>query len=130
MATLQSLKTPTDAECNILASIWQLEKATVRQVHDHLSQSRTIGYTTVLKFMQIMVEKGLLRRDTTVRPQIFCAANPQEQTQQGMLRSLLQKAFDGSLGALVLQALSMQKSTPEEICEIRNRLDELEAGKR
>ena len=78
--------------------------------------------------MQIMTEKGLLERDTGVRPQVFWAARPQGQTQKALLRDLVDRAFSGSSSALVLQALSMKKSTPEELAEIRALLDELEEG--
>ena len=106
--------------------IWECKSATVREVYDKLSARREIGYTTVLKLMQIMTEKGLLERDTTVRPQTFWAAIPQQQTQKMLLRDLLDRAFSGSPGSMVLQALSMRKSTPEELDEIRTLLDKLE----
>lgn len=119
---------PTEAECNILDAIWKLQSATVREVFEHLSQRQSIGHTTVLKFMQIMTEKGLLLRDASQRPQVYRAAQSQVETQKGMLRSLLDQAFGGSPGDLVLQALSMQKSSPEEIDEIRKLLDAMEEG--
>lgn len=123
-------KKPTAAEFNILSVIWELESATVRQVHEVLIQRQKIGHTTVLKLMQIMTEKGLLERDTGVRPQVFWAGVPQQQTQKVLLKDLLDSAFSGSPSALVLQALSMRKSTPDELREIRNMLDELEEGGR
>lgn len=119
-------KKPTEAELNILGVIWDLKSATVREVHEVLSGRSEIGHTTVLKLMQIMTEKGLLARDTTVRPQVFWAAVPQGQTQKMLLKQLLDRAFKGSPGSLVLQALSMRKSTPEELGEIRKLIDELE----
>jgi len=91
-----------------------------------LSQREGIVHTTVLKLMQIMTEKGLLERDTTVRPQIFRPAHPRSQTQQTLLKSLLNSAFSGATGPLVLQALAMQKASPEELREIRKLLDNLE----
>ena len=97
-----------------------------REVYDLISQKETIGYTTVLKFMQIMTEKGLLERDASVRPQIFSAAQPQQQTQKMMLRDLVDRAFAGSPGTLALQALSTKRSTPQELREIRALLDKLE----
>ena len=97
-----------------------------REVYDLISRKETIGYTTVLKFMQIMTEKGLLERDASVRPQIFSAAQPQQQTQKMMLRDLVDRAFAGSPGNLALQALSTKKSTPQELREIRALLDKLE----
>ena len=110
----------------ILSVIWEHGPKTVREVYDLISQKETIGYTTVLKFMQIMTEKGLLERDASVRPQIFSAAQPQQQTQKMMLRDLVDRAFAGSPGNLALQALSTRKSTPKERREIRTLLDKLE----
>lgn len=120
------LRKPTEAEFNILRMIWERPRSTVREVHEALSAKTDIGFTTVLKLMQIMTEKGLLERDTDVRPQVFWAASPKKQTQKALLRDLLDKAFQGSPGALVLQALSVRKSSPEELQEIRAMLDKLE----
>ncbi len=120
---------PTHSEMNIRAVIWEKGSATVREVYDDLRARHEIGYTTVLKLMQIMVEKGLLKRDTSVRPQVFRPARPRKQTQKQMLGDLLDRTFGGSPGSLVLQALSMKKSTPEELQDIRDLLDRLEEGK-
>ena len=119
-------KRPTEAEFNILGAIWKRKKATVREVHEDLSERQEIGFTTVLKLMQIMTEKGLLERDTSVRPQVFWAARPQKQTQKLLLRDLVDRAFSGSPGSLVLQALALKKASPEELKEIRALLDDLE----
>ena len=118
---------PTDSECLILSTIWDLKSATVRQVHGRISETQEMGYTTVLKFMQIMTEKGLLQRDTSVRPQLYQAAEPRQKTQKTLLNDLLDRAFGGSPGTLALQALSMRKSTPEELKELRELLDKLES---
>ncbi len=128
MSSREPALRPTEAECKILDVIWNKKSASVRDVFEDLSQRQPIGHTTVLKFMQIMTDKGLLVRDTSVRPQLYRAARPKQETQQGMLRSLIDRAFRDSPADLVLQALSMQKSSPEEIDEIRKRLDEIEAG--
>ena len=117
---------PTDAEFAILAVIWERGSATVREVYDDLSARQTIGYTTVLKLMQIMHEKGLLERDTGVRPQIYRPAQPKTQTQKFLLRDLAERAFGGSPGELVLRALSLKRSSPEELQQIRELLDRLE----
>ena len=117
---------PTDAELSILDVIWENGPSTVRQVYQILSEKQDMGYTTVLKFMQIMTEKGLLERDASLRPQIFSAAQPQQQTQGIMLRDLADRAFAGSAGTLALQALSTKRSTPEELRDIRALLDKLE----
>ena len=119
-------KKPTEAELNILGVIWERKAATVREVHEVLTQDSATGMTTVLKLMQSMTEKGLLKRDADVRPQVFRAAVPQKQTQKMLLKQLVDRAFSGSPGSLVLQALSMKKSTPEELSEIRRLIDELE----
>ena len=117
---------PTDAELSILDVIWESGPSTVRQVYQILSEKQDMGYTTVLKFMQIMTEKGLLERNTTVRPQLFTPTQPQQQTQKALLRDLLDRAFRGSPGTLALQALSMRKSTSEELQEIRTLIDKIE----
>jgi BlaI family transcriptional regulator, penicillinase repressor len=119
---------PTDSELAILDVIWDRGSGTVREVFEELSTRSDIGYTTVLKLMQIMVEKGLLTRDTSVRPQVFQAGVPQKQTQKAMVGHLLDGAFRGSPGSLVLQALSMRKSSTEELAQIRKMLDELDGG--
>jgi len=126
MSKRDTPRKPTEAEFNILGVIWEHEQATVRQVFNALRQIQDIGYTTVLKLMQIMTEKGLLERDTNVRPQIFRAARPQRQTQRMLLRDLLDRAYSGSPGSLVLQALSIRKTSPAELREIRDLLDRLE----
>ena len=119
-------KAPTEAELRILRVLWEHGRLSVREVFDHLRGREDVGHTTVLKLMQIMTDKGLIQRDTSVRPQVFWAARPQRQTQRMLLRQLLDRAFSGSPGSLVLQALSLRKSTPEELKEIRALLDELE----
>ena len=121
---------PTEAEFNILSVIWQKKKATVREVFDYLAKTQDIGYTTVLKLMQIMTDKGLLKRNTSVRPQVYQAGIPQKQTQKALLGELVDRAFGGSPGSVVLQALEMKKSTPEELQEIREMLDKLEEKSR
>lgn len=119
---------PTDAELSILEVIWDRRAATVREVHQVLNEKRKTGYTTVLKLMQIMREKGILKRDESVRPQIYRPAQPRKQMQKMLLRDLRDRAFGGSAGSLVLQALSMKQSAPEELEEIRKLLNRLEKG--
>ncbi|MDG2029980.1 MAG: BlaI/MecI/CopY family transcriptional regulator [Phycisphaerales bacterium] len=119
---------PTDTECTILNAVWNRGKTTVRTVFEDLQESHDMGYTTVLKFMQIMTKKGLLVRDTSVRPQIYRAAEPKQKTQKTLMTDLLDRAFSGSPGTLALQALATRKSTPEELKEIRILLDKLEKG--
>jgi len=117
---------PTDAELDILQTIWEIGPCTVRDVHAAVVSRRDIGQTTVLKLMQIMTDKGLLRRDETVRPQVYEAARARSHTQRQLLRHLLDRAFSGSPGNLVLQALSAKKTTAQERQRIRELLDRLE----
>lgn len=121
-------KRPTDAEMEILAVIWDRGPSTVREVHEVLSARRETGLTTVLKLMQIMVEKGLLVRDASLRPQVFSPAEPRRHTQAEMVRQLIDRVFGGAAGGVALQALSTRKSTAEERQAIRELLDRLEAG--
>lgn len=124
-----SLPRPTDSELAILRILWQLGPSTVRQVHEALNETRETGYTTVLKLMQIMTEKGLVKRDERERTHVYQARLTQEQTQQQLIADLLDRAFGGSAGQLVMQALAAKKASPEEMSEIRQLLDDLEGGK-
>ncbi len=119
---------PTDAELEILNVLWQRGPSTVRDVYDALSQTREMGYTTVLKLMQIMAEKRLVVRDESNRTHVYEARAPREQTQRQLLGELMERAFDGSPKKLVMQALSSTKASAEELAEIRQMLDELERG--
>ena len=126
MPKKSEIRKPTDAEFKILSVIWDRQLATVREVFNQLSENEGIGYTTVLKLMQIMTDKGLLKRDVSVKPQVYKATVPQKKTQGMLLNDLLDRAFSGAPGPLVLQALSMKKSSPEELRQIREMLDKLE----
>ena len=119
---------PTSSELEILRVIWERGPSTVREVYKTLEQEREIGYSTVLKFMQIMTEKGSLVRDESVRPQIYRAARPQRQIQQGIVRDLVSRAFGGSAASLAMHALSDKTSTAEERRQIRELLDALDGG--
>jgi len=119
---------PTGAELEILGVLWQRGPSTVRDVHVVLSHRRRTGYTTVLKLMQIMAEKGLVLRNEDQRAHIYAARAPQEQTQKQLVRDLVDRAFNGSALNLVMQALSAQKASPEELAQIRQMLDEYERG--
>jgi len=116
---------PTDGELEILRELWRLGPSTVRDVHEALRERR-VGYTTVLKLLQIMTEKGLVKRDESQRAHVYEARVPQEQTETQLVRDLVDRAFGGSPGRLVMQALSSRKATPEERDRIRRLLDELE----
>ena len=122
----QPANLPTSSELEILQVIWQNGPSSVREVYRTLARDREVGYSTVLKFMQIMVEKGSLVRDERVRPQIYRAALPQARMQRSILRDLVSRAFGGSSMSLVLQALSDSRATAEERRSIRKLLDELD----
>lgn len=115
---------PTDAELAILRVLWDRGPSTVRQVFDLLAREREVGYTTILKLMQIMTEKGLVARDETGRLHVYAPSQSQESTQRHLLQDLMEKAFRGSSGQLVIQALATQAATPEELAEIRRLLDD------
>jgi predicted transcriptional regulator len=114
---------PTDAELAILRVLWERGPSTVRQVHDVLGRERPAAYTTALKLLQIMTEKGLVRRDETERTHIYHARLSEEQTQRQLVRDLLERAFGGSASKLVMQALAAKRASAEELGEIRKVLD-------
>jgi predicted transcriptional regulator len=111
---------PTDAELAILRVLWTRGQSTVRQIAE--TMGRESGYTTFLKLLQIMTEKGLVVRDESARTHVYEAAYTQDQTQRQLVTDLLERAFDGSAAQLVLQALAAAKSSPEELAEIRKLL--------
>jgi BlaI family penicillinase repressor len=121
---LTSLQLPTDAELEILNVLWAVGPSTVRDVHTQ--SSKDIGYTTVLKQMQVMVEKGLLERSERFRSHVYEPRIAKDKTQQRLARNLVQRAFDGSAKNLVLGALSSQKVSAEELAEIRELLARFE----
>ncbi len=116
---------PTEAELSILQVLWSKGPQTVREVYEALSR-RQIGYTTVLKQMQVMAEKGLLTRNERFRSHVYAAKQPQERTQQKLVRNLLDKAFSGSAKNLVLGALSAQSVSRSELEEIRQAITDFE----
>ena len=125
-----NLPRPTDAELEILKVLWRRGPSTVREVFETIGETKQTGYTTVLKFMQIMSEKGLVRRDESERAHRYESALAEEETQRQLVGDLLQRAFDGSARKLVLQALSAERASADELAEIRRMLDELEGGER
>jgi predicted transcriptional regulator len=120
----RSLPRPTDAELEILRVLWELGPATVRQVHEALAATRDTGYTTTLKLMQIMADKGLVTRDESSRTHIYTARVSQQHTQKQLLDDLVQRAFGGSAAELVLRALSSHATSDEELREIRKVIDD------
>ena len=121
---------PTDAELEILTVLWITGPATVREIHDVINRRRPAQYSTVLKFMQIMAEKGLVRRDEKQRAHIYEATRPREWTQRQLAGDLLERAFAGSAKALLVGALSARKATKEELAGIRKLLDEYRKGEK
>lgn len=124
--TLPRPTRPTDAELAILRVLWRLGPATVRQVHDELARRDAAGYTTTLKLLQIMTEKGLVTRDESQRAHVYAARLAQEETQGQLVRDLLDRAFEGSASRLVLRALAARPASAAELAEIRKLLDDLE----
>jgi len=121
---------PTDAELEILTVLWSRGPSTVRDVHETIVKRRPAQYTTVLKLMQIMAEKGLVRRDETERAHVYEAAKPREWTQRQLAGDLLTRAFNGSARSLMMGALSGRKVSKQELAELRQLLDEHEKGSR
>ena len=124
-----TLPRPTDGELSILRVLWARGPSTVRQVHDVLARDRPAAYTTTLKLLQIMTEKGLVRRDDSDRSHVFQARMTEGQTQRQLVRDLLDRAFGGSSSKLVMQALAARRSTPEELTEIRRLLQDRRPGR-
>jgi BlaI family penicillinase repressor len=116
---------PTDSELEILHILWADGPSTVRQVHDKLSQGRDIGYTTALKLMQIMHEKGFLSREEDGRSHTYTALVSEEDTQRNLIDRFVETAFRGSASKLVMQVLGQHKASREELDEIKNLLNDL-----
>jgi len=119
---------PTDAELEILRVLWQRGPSTVREVHEILNRNRPNVYTTVLKLMQIMQHKGLLRRDESERAHVYQPSFSQEETQRGLVGDLIDRAFGGSTTHLVMRALSTKRASAEELAQIRELLDAYQDG--
>ncbi len=120
---------PTEVELQILRIVWLSGGSTARETHNGLTELKGTTYSTTVKMLSVMLEKGLVKRDETVRPQMYRAAVSQKSTQKKMLGDLIDKVYDGSAFSLVLQALSSSKASPEELAEVRNMVEQLE-GKR
>jgi predicted transcriptional regulator len=117
---------PTEAELAILQVLWQDGPATVRQVHERLNPRRETGYTTTLKLMQIMTEKGLLDRDERERTHVYRPRAARERTQRQLVGDLIDRGFGGSAQGLIMQALSSKRASAEELAEIRRLLEQME----
>ena len=121
---------PTDGELGILRVLWRRGPSTVRQIHEELAQRSPTVYTTVLKLLQIMTEKGLVERDESQRAHVYVARLPEEQTLGQLVGDLLDRAFEGSSSRLVMRALESRPATREELAEIRRLLDTMEGENR
>ena len=121
---------PTELDLTILRALWESGPSSVRQIHAILDASKPTGYTTVLKMLQIMTDKGLVKRDETVRPQIYRPSAPQEQMQRRLLRDLIQRAYGGSVKALVMHALGDSKTSPEDVEAIEKMLARAEGSEK
>ncbi len=121
---------PTNAELEILTVLWSIGAATVREVYNLISRRRPAQYSTILKFMQIMAEKGLVRRNEKQRAHVYEAARPREWTQRQLAGDLMERAFSGSAKALLVGALSARKATKAELADLQKLLDEYRKGKK
>jgi BlaI family penicillinase repressor len=125
----RSPQKPTASELEILRVLWVRGPSTVREVHDALSEKKSLGYTTVLKLLQIMTTKGTVRRNETQRAHVYEACLPAEQTKRQLAGDVLQRVFEGSASQLMMHALAGNKASRDEIEEIRRLLDEYERNR-
>ena len=126
----QAPQKPTAAELEILRVLWSRGPSTVREVHESLQEKKSLGYTSVLKFLQIITTKGTVRRNETHRAHVYEACLPAEQTKRQLAGDMLQRVFEGSASQLMMHALAGRKASQEEIQELRRILDEYERSKR
>jgi BlaI family transcriptional regulator, penicillinase repressor len=126
----QTPQKPTASELEILHVLWARGASTVREVHESLSEKKSLGYTTVLKLLQIMTAKGTVRRNETQRAHVYEACLPAEQTKRQIAGDMLQRVFEGSASQLMLHALAGRKASSQEISELRRLLDEYERNRR
>ncbi|RYY99191.1 MAG: BlaI/MecI/CopY family transcriptional regulator [Chitinophagaceae bacterium] len=124
MAASKTVK-PTESELEILQILWGKGLATVREVHEELAKTKEVGYTTTLKLMQIMHEKGLVKRDESMRTHVYQPAVNKERTQKHLLNKMIDSLFGGSSTQLVLQALGEHNASPEELEQIQKLLNNL-----
>ena len=126
----RDLPHPTDVELEILNVLWNRGSSTVREVHNELLRERDTGYSTTLKMMQVMREKGLLKRDDSVRPQVYRPVESQEKTQLRLLDRLVQGAFGGAMSRLLVRALSDHRASASELAEIKQLIRDAEQSDR
>jgi len=121
---------PTAAELEILRVLWSRGPSTVRDVHEALAEAKDVGYTSILKFLQIMTIKGLVKRNETQRAHVYEACLPAEQTKRQLAGDILERVFEGSASQLMMHALAGKKASREEIGELRRLLNEYERNRR
>ena len=129
IGTRRALPKPTASELEILGVLWRKGPSTVHDVRDTLARGDSVAYTTVLKLLQIMTDKGLVTRVGPTRPHVYRAALPEAGVKRRLVADLLDKVFDGSAMSLVMQALSARPASPEELQQLRAMLDEMEGGR-
>lgn len=122
----KKLKKPTESELEILQVLWKLGSATVKEVHDQLKKVKDVGYTTTLKIMQIMFEKGHLKREKSGKTHIYSVAISEKKTKAQLVDKLVDSAFEGSAMNLVMQVLGNKGTTKEELKELKSYLDQIE----
>ncbi|MEX0724633.1 MAG: BlaI/MecI/CopY family transcriptional regulator [Planctomycetaceae bacterium] len=118
---------PTDVELRILNILWERGPVTARDVHNALAEDKQTNYSTTVKMLAVMLDKELVVRDESVYPMTFAAAESQDQTRQSIMKDLIQKLYDGSAKSLVLQVLSSQQASPDDLDEIRRLIERLES---
>jgi BlaI family penicillinase repressor len=128
--SVKQLQKPTASELEILRVLWTRGPSTVREVHDSLQEKRAMGYTSVLKFLQIMTAKGTVRRNETQRAHVYEACLPADQTKRQLAGDMLQRVFEGSASQLMMHALAGRKASPKEIEELRRVLNQYESEER
>jgi len=122
----KKINEPTESELEVLQVLWKQGSATVRQVNEELNLNREVGYTTTLKIMQIMTEKGLVNRDTATRTHIYRSSVKENTTQKNLLKKFIDKTYRGSAMQLVMQALGNQKASVEELAELKQLIKNME----
>jgi predicted transcriptional regulator len=126
----RNIRRPTDAELAIPQVLWGRGPSSVRDVFKTLNSGKAVGYTIVLKLMQIMTDKGLVERDQDCRPQLYRPRIPREQTERQLIKDLIDRALGGSAKRLVMQALEAKKASPSELAQIEKLLNRLERGEK
>lgn len=119
-------KGPTQAELEILQLLWQRGPSTVRDLHDEIRKKNEVGYTTVLKFLQIMLVKGLVTRTDDARPHVYAAKASSDESKTNLLKDMIERGFGGSVKELLMHALGTQAVTSEELVEIRKEIESME----